>query len=119
MIYASSLIEQKQSPKQQHQQQQQQLQKQREQSSIPQQPRVQQNKNVQFLSDEDESVSLAPTIGLPAAYVLYDFTAKYPEELSVISNEIVMVIEDVGNGWLKVNRGCDSGYVPSSYVQLQ
>ena len=112
MIYASSLIEQKQSPKQQ----QQQLQKQQEQS--PQQPR---NKNIQVLSDENdhESVSLAPTIDFPAAYVLYDFAAKYPEELSVTANEIVMVIEDVGNGWLKVNRDCDSGYVPSSYVKLQ
>jgi len=64
-------------------------------------------------------VSPAPTVGLPAAYVLYDFVAKRPGELSVTANEIVMVIEDVGDGWLKVNRGGDSGYVPSSYVQLQ
>ena len=78
-----------------------------------------QNQNVQLLSDDDESVSPAPTVGLPAAYVLYDFVAKCPGELSVTANEIVMVIEDVGDGWLKVNRGCDSGYVPSSYVQLQ
>ena len=114
------MIEQKQPPKQQQQkQQQQQLQKQQEKSSVPQQPQVQQNKNVQFLSDDDESVTPAPMIGLPAAYVLYDFTAKYSEELSVTANEIVRVMEDTKNGWLKVNRGCDSGYVPSAYVQLQ
>ena len=28
-----------------------------------------------------------------------------------------MIIEDPGDGWLKVKRGADSGYVPSSYVQ--
>lgn len=34
------------------------------------------------------------------------------------ANEVVVVIEDPGDGWLKVKRGADSGYVPSSYVQL-
>ena len=29
-----------------------------------------------------------------------------------------MVIEDPGDGWLKVKRGADMGYVPSTYVQL-
>ena len=29
-----------------------------------------------------------------------------------------MVIEDPGDGWFKVKRGNDSGYVPSTYVQL-
>ena len=109
-MHASLLTAQKQPPKQQQQQKQ---------SSIPQHSQLQQNQSVQLLSDKDESVSPAPTIDFPAAYVLYDFVAKGPEELSVTANEIVMVIEDVGNGWLKVNRGCDSGYVPSAYVQLQ
>ena len=114
-MHPSSLTAQKQPPKQQ----QQQFPKQQKQSSIPQHHQLQQNQNVHLLSDKDESVSPAPTIGFPTAHVLYDFVAKGPEELSVTANEIVMVIEDVRNGWLKVNRGCDSGYVPSAYVQLQ
>ena len=50
---------------------------------------------------------------------LFFFTsAQNSEELSVTANEVVMVIEDPGDGWLKVKRGNDSGYVPSTYVQL-
>ena len=50
---------------------------------------------------------------------IFFFTlAQNSEELSVTANEVVMVIEDPGDGWLKVKRGSESGYVPSSYVQL-
>ena len=50
---------------------------------------------------------------------LFFFTlAQNSDELSVTANEVVMVIEDPGDGWLKVKRGNDSGYVPSTYVQL-
>ena len=72
----------------------------------------------EWFSDEDESVPPVAITGSPAAYVLYDFEAKYPEELSVTANEVVMVIEDPGNGWLLVNRETDSGYIPSTYVQF-
>ena len=98
----------------QQQQQMQQLQKQQEQ----QQPMPQQSQNEEWFTDEDESVPPAATTGSPAAYVLYDFEAKYPEELSVTANDDVMVIEDPGNGWLLVNRGTDSGYIPSAYVRF-
>ena len=47
--------------------------------------------------------------------MLYDFDAKYPEELSVSVNEAVMVIED---SWLRVYRETDTGYVPSANVQF-
>ena len=60
---------------------------------MPQQP---QSEDDEF-SDEHDSAS--PT----TAYVLYDFEAKYPEELSVTAKEVVMVTDDPGNGWLKVN----------------
>ena len=84
---------------------------------MPQQSRKQQSQNEEQFSDE--SVPPAAITGSPA-YVLYDFEAKYPEEyeLSVTANEVVMVIEDPGNGWLLVNRGTDSGYIPSAYVQF-
>ena len=94
----------KQLQQRQHQQQQQQL--------MPQQP---QSKDDEWYSEEDESVTSAATT---TAYVLYDFEAKHPEELSVTVNEVVMVTYDPGNGWLHVNRGNDSGYIPSAYVQF-
>ena len=124
---ASSSIRQQQFPQEQQQpqlhgrqlQQMQQLQKQEEeQQPMPQQPQKQQNQNEEWFTDEDESITPAATTGSPAAYVLYDFEAKYPEELSVTANDIVMVIEDPENGWLLVNRGTDSGYIPSAYVRF-
>ena len=104
------------SPQQQHSGQQQQQQQQQSQL-IPQQPQKQQSQDDEWCTDKDESVPPAATIGSPA-YVLYDFEAKYPEELSVTANEVVMVTKDPGNGWLLVNRGTDLGYIPSSYVQF-
>ena len=82
---------------------------------MSQQFEMQQSKDVEWFSDEHDSVSPAATT---TAYVLYDFEAKYPEELSVTAKEVVMVTDDPGNGWLKVNRGNDSGYIPSAYVQF-
>ena len=79
---------------------------------MPQQP---QSKDDEWYSEEDESVTPAATT---TAYVLYDFEAKHPWELSVTANEVVMVTDDPGNEWLKVNRGNDSGYIPSAYVQF-
>jgi len=35
----------------------------------------------------------------------------------VTANEVVTVIEDPGDGWLKVKRGEQAGYIPSTYVQ--
>ena len=102
------------SPQQQQSAQQQQQQRRQQSQLIPQQP---QNQDNEWCTDEDESVSPTVTTGSPA-YVLYDFEAKYPEELSVTANEVVMVTEDPGNGWLLVNRGTDSGYIPSAYVQF-
>ena len=77
---------------------------------MPQQPQVQQ-------PIKDEPVSPEVTIG-SIANVLYDFEAENSEELSVKVNEFVIVIEDPEDGWLKVKRGTDSGYVPSSYIQV-
>ena len=112
------MIRQQQFPQEQQEQPQlhgQQLQQQ--QQPMPQQSQKQQSQNEEQFSEEDESVPPAATTGSPA-YVLYDFEAKYPEDLSVTANEVVMVIEDPGNGWLLVNRGTDSGYIPSAYVRF-
>ena len=98
---------QQQSPRQQQAQQQQPM--------VQQSDQIQQNQDDEWSTDNDKSVPPAvPT----TAYVLYDFDAKYPEELSVTANEVVTVIEDSGNGWLRVYRGTDTGYIPSAYVQF-
>ena len=105
---SSSLTTQQQSPRQQQAQQQQQ-------PMVQQSDQIQQNQDDEWSTDNDESVPPAvPT----TAYVLYDFDAKCPEELSVTANEVVTVIEDSGNGWLRVYRGTDTGYIPSAYVQF-
>ena len=103
---SSSLTTQQQSPRQQQAQQQQQPM-----VRIQQSDQMQQNQDDEWFTDNDESV---PT----TAYVLYDFDAKCPEELSVTANEVVTVIEDSGNGWLRVYRGTDTGCIPSAYVQF-
>ena len=123
--YTPSVRTQQQLPEQQQEEQQSSIsqQPQLQQEQLPQQPLISQHPQVQrsqdtrLFSDKDESVPPAATIGLPA-YALYDFIAKDPEELSLKANEFIMVMEDLGNGWLKVNRHFDLGYVPSAYVQL-
>ena len=106
---SSSLTTQQQSPRQQQAQQQQPM------VRIQESDQMQQNQDDEWFTDNDESVPPAvPT----TAHVLYDFDAKCPEELSVTANEVVTVIEDSGNGWLRVYRGTDTGYIPSAYVQF-
>ena len=41
------------------------------------------------------------------------------EELSCNQNDVVSVLEDLGDGWLRVRKGQDEGYVPESYVQIK
>ena len=97
----SSLTMQQQSPRQQKSQQ-----------PMPLQSQMQQNQNDEWFSDDDESVTPP---ALTTAYVLYDFDAKYPEELSVSVNEVIVVIEVSEKGWLRAYRGTDTGYVSSAY----
>ena len=103
----SSLTTQQSSRQQQAQQQQQPM--------VQQSDQMQQNQDDEWFTDNDE---LVPPAVSTTAYVLYDFDAKCPEELSVTANEVVTVIEDSSNGWLRVYRGTDTGYIPSAYVQF-
>ncbi|KZZ91623.1 Src-domain containing protein [Ascosphaera apis ARSEF 7405] len=51
--------------------------------------------------------------------MLYTFTAKDPEEVSVDSGVEVTVIEpDTGSGWTRVRKGSSTGLVPTSYLDL-
>lgn len=51
--------------------------------------------------------------------ILYDFNGQNEEELSVKANTNVTILEDLGDGWLRVKKGADEGYVPSTYVQIK
>lgn len=51
-------------------------------------------------------------------FVSYLFTGQNDDELSCAANETVVVIEDLGDGWLRVRKGQDEGYVPQAYVQI-
>lgn len=50
--------------------------------------------------------------------VIYDFTPQTEDELTVSANDKVVVLEDLGDGWLRVKKGTQEGYVPQSYVQF-
>lgn len=40
------------------------------------------------------------------------------DELSCQQNDVVSVLEDLGDGWLRVRKGEAEGYVPETYVQM-
>ena len=40
------------------------------------------------------------------------------DELSCVANESVVILEDLGDGWLRVRKGQIEGYVPQAYVQI-
>ena len=45
-------------------------------------------------------------------------TGQNEDELSCVANESVVILEDLGDGWLRVRKGQDEGYVPQAYVQI-
>ena len=40
------------------------------------------------------------------------------DELSVNANDTLVIIQNLGDGWLRVRKGQDEGYVPESYVRI-
>ena len=34
------------------------------------------------------------------------------------ANDTVVIIQNLGDGWLRVRKGQDEGYVPESYVRI-
>ena len=41
------------------------------------------------------------------------------DELSCKQADVIKIVESLGDGWLKVRKGNEEGYVPESYVQIQ
>ena len=51
--------------------------------------------------------------------MLYDYTAREAEELSITKNEMLTVVDDSGTWWRVGNDKGQTGLVPSHYVQIQ
>ena len=49
---------------------------------------------------------------------LYDFSAEDENELNVYKNEILILVEELDEEWLKVKSPDDEGLVPVSYVEV-
>lgn len=49
--------------------------------------------------------------------ILCHFVAQNEDEISCHAHDVVTLLEDLGDGWLRVRKGKDEGYVPQSYVQ--
>ena len=43
--------------------------------------------------------------------------AQNEDELAVNAGEAVLILGDLGDGWLRVRKNREEGYVPESYVQ--
>lgn len=66
-----------------------------------------------------QTIAVESTLSVRA---LYDYTAQSPDELTINEGELLNIIgsEDDGeNGWLKVARGQQSGYVPANYITFE
>ena len=65
--------------------------------------------------------SLLPSfVSLLPSYpsLLHSTLAQTEDELTVCANDKVMIIQDLGDGWLRVRKGQEEGYVPQSYVNI-
>jgi len=50
---------------------------------------------------------------------LYDFNGQDPSELSFATGEELVIVQDIGGGWLKAkNRYGKEGLIPGNYVQI-
>lgn len=45
-------------------------------------------------------------------------TAQTEDELIVSANDKVVILQDLGDGWLRVRKGNEEGYIPQSYVNI-
>ncbi|ORX84249.1 hypothetical protein BCR32DRAFT_291475 [Anaeromyces robustus] len=52
------------------------------------------------------------------AVALYDFTADQANQLSFKENEVLTVLDQEGNGWVKAQIGAKIGLVPEDYIKI-
>lgn len=46
------------------------------------------------------------------------YAGQNEDELSVDANDKVRIIQDLSDGWLRVQKGAKEGLVPKAYVQI-
>ncbi|KAI7852598.1 hypothetical protein BDC45DRAFT_607176 [Circinella umbellata] len=66
-----------------------------------------------------KGATMIPVASALQVHALYDYSSQSADELSITEGEELKIIgsEDDGeNGWLKVARGNDVGYVPANYI---
>lgn len=51
------------------------------------------------------------------ARVVYPYDAAIDGELSVDANEVLLVLKNLGNGWVCARRRSQTGLVPENYIQ--
>ena len=48
----------------------------------------------------------------------FSTSGQNDDELNVNANDTIVIIQNLGDGWLRVRKGQDEGYVPESYVRI-
>lgn len=51
------------------------------------------------------------------ARVVYPYDAAIDGELSVEANDVLLVLKNLGNGWVCARRRLQTGLVPENYIQ--
>eukprot|EP00118_Oscarella_pearsei_P025776 m.308753 g.308753 ORF g.308753 m.308753 type:complete len:517 (+) comp44681_c0_seq1:88-1638(+) len=70
----------------------------------------------EFKSDGDEGGDKQAAIGRCRA--LYDFPGSNPGELAMKASDVLDLLENDENGWIRVRHGDQEGYAPLSYVEM-
>jgi len=55
--------------------------------------------------------------GLGYARATYDFVSEHKENVSLNAGDIILILEEVDDSWLKGKNHNKVGYVPRSYVE--
>jgi len=55
--------------------------------------------------------------GLGYARAIYDFVSEHQEDVSLRAGDIVLVLEEVDDSWLKGKNHNKVGYFPRTYVE--
>ena len=55
--------------------------------------------------------------GLGYARAIYDFVSEHKENVSLHAGDIILILEEVDESWLKGKNHNKVGYVPRSYVE--
>ncbi|KAI8337306.1 hypothetical protein BC941DRAFT_353177 [Chlamydoabsidia padenii] len=69
-----------------------------------------------FISTTIEQPQEPTDSSLPILEALYDYEARDEDELTIMEGDRLTVIDDPGDGWLKVRHGNAVGIIPANYT---